>query len=104
MSSPLPRSTPRLLFLKSLIVGTVFERSARFTVWLLESGHRYRHPELWDLYLEERRMKQLLQRVLRTDSCAVDVGCHIGSFLASVIKLAPRGRHVAFEASTIKAN
>ena len=36
-------------------------------------------------------------------TCVVDVGCHIGSFLSTVCGIAPRGQHVAVEASPTKA-
>jgi FkbM family methyltransferase len=40
---------------------------------------------------------RLLGCVLREDSCALDVGAHRGSVLAEIVRLAPRGRHHAFE-------
>ena len=87
------------LYLKSLIVGTALEDPAKYLRWLLGTKQRLKHPELWELYLEERRLPQVLQRVLSESSCAVDVGCHIGSFLSLLIKYAPSGRHIAFEPS-----
>jgi len=44
-----------------------------------------------------------LQRLLTGDSCGVDVGCHIGSFLSLIIKYAPQGKHIAIEASEVKS-
>ena len=38
-----------------------------------------------------------MQRVLREDSNCIDVGCHVGSILKEMLRLAPRGRHFAFE-------
>ena len=48
-------------------------------------------------------MPLVLERILTKDSCGVDVGCHIGSFLSSLIKYAPDGRHAAFEPSAAKS-
>jgi FkbM family methyltransferase len=39
----------------------------------------------------------VLEHVLRPDSHAVDVGCNRGSILREIVRLAPRGRHFAFE-------
>lgn len=40
---------------------------------------------------------QVMSRVLRHDSTAVDIGCHKGSVLRDIIRLAPDGKHYAFE-------
>lgn len=40
----------------------------------------------------------VMRRVLRADSNAIDVGAHNGSVLVDIVRLAPRGRHFAFEA------
>jgi len=45
----------------------------------------------------DRWTVRIMVRVLRDDSNAVDVGCHKGSVLEDIIKLAPRGAHHAFE-------
>jgi FkbM family methyltransferase len=39
----------------------------------------------------------LLERELRDDSDCLDVGAHSGSMLREIVRLAPRGRHVAWE-------
>ena len=62
-----------------------------------------RHPELQDIYLEQGRIDELMRRHLTTDSNCIDVGCHIGSTLSLILKLAPQGRHFAFEPVPQKA-
>lgn len=94
---------PPLLFLKSQIVGTRLGDAASKLRWLFGSRQRHKHPELWELYLEERWLPTILQRLLSRDSRGVDVGSHIGSFLSLLKKYAPDGRHVAFEASVAKS-
>ncbi len=69
----------------------------------MSAFHRHKHPELWELHLESRRVPDVLQRLLGPKSNAVDVGCHIGSFLSLLCKYAPAGRHIAFEASPTKS-
>jgi FkbM family methyltransferase len=39
----------------------------------------------------------LLEEVLEPDSHCLDVGAHAGSVLAEMVRIAPRGRHVAWE-------
>jgi len=39
----------------------------------------------------------IMERVLRPDSNCIDVGCHFGAVLDHMLRLAPRGRHYAFE-------
>jgi FkbM family methyltransferase len=87
------------LYLKSVIIGTALEDLAKALRWLLGSRKRAKHPELWELYLEDKRLPLVLQSVLSEDSCCIDVGCHIGSFLSLLKKYAPLGRHIAFEPS-----
>lgn len=40
---------------------------------------------------------EVMKRVLTHDSNAIDVGCHRGSMLTEMLKIAPTGRHFAFE-------
>ena len=40
---------------------------------------------------------QIMQIVLEEDSSFVDVGCHKGELLDEALKLAPKGKHYAFE-------
>jgi len=44
-----------------------------------------------------RQTYQVMKRVLRADSTAVDVGSYKGNVLAQMVQLAPRGTHYAFE-------
>jgi FkbM family methyltransferase len=47
--------------------------------------------------LDNERIAVILAVTLETDSNCVDVGCHEGSILADMVRLAPTGRHIAFE-------
>jgi len=58
---------------------------------------RFRHPELNEIRGEDTRMLQILKRVVAVDTNCIDVGCHFGSMLSRMTRLAPQGRHVAFE-------
>lgn len=48
-------------------------------------------------YQDERSMQLLLAFVLATDSNCIDVGSHEGRVLAEMVRLAPSGRHIAYE-------
>jgi FkbM family methyltransferase len=94
---------PISLMFKSMIMRTTFGTVGLRLRWYLGAFRRYRYPELWELYLEERRVPLVLAKLLTSDSCVVDVGAHIGSFLRMALKFAPDGQHWAFEASPTKA-
>jgi FkbM family methyltransferase len=91
------------LFAKQLVVGTPLSSLGKRLRWLANAPARRRHPELWDLYLEERRTAVALIALVAADSVCVDVGAHIGSVLAEFCRLAPHGHHVAFEPTPSKA-
>jgi FkbM family methyltransferase len=94
---------PVSLMFKSMIMRTTIGTVGLRLRWHLGAFRRHRYPELWELYLEERRLPLVLARLLKQDSCVVDVGAHIGSFLRMALKFAPNGQHWAFEASPTKA-
>ena len=93
------RSPTLIVRIKSLLVSTPFEEIAKQLRWAARMRHRMKYPELWGLYSEERWIKRILQTRLTKTSCVVDVGAHLGSFLNTSMKLAPQGRHIAFEPS-----
>lgn len=39
----------------------------------------------------------MMERVLSRDACCIDVGCHVGSILEEILRIAPDGTHHAFE-------
>lgn len=44
-----------------------------------------------------RHTSQIMKCVIRKNSNCIDIGCHRGRFFSKMIKLAPEGRHWAFE-------
>lgn len=42
-------------------------------------------------------IRRLLAWTLSADACCVDVGAHIGSVLEEILRVAPEGRHIAYE-------
>jgi FkbM family methyltransferase len=73
---------------KKLFIGTRFEPPLRRLHHAL-TGDR---GSLYDL-----QTVRVMRRVLRPDSNGIDVGCFEGGMLKHLLRLAPRGRHVAFE-------
>jgi FkbM family methyltransferase len=69
------------------------------------AGQRDRFAELETVFdaglrrhmLDEFALQAVLAAVLRPDSCVVDVGANVGTVLEEVVRLAPQGRHVAYE-------
>ena len=88
---------------KSAVIGSPLEPAAKQLRWMAGAKQRWQHPELWELYLEERRLPLVLSKILSRDAWCVDVGGHLGSFLTLLLTFAPEGRHCVFEASPTKA-
>jgi len=63
----------------------------------LRAAYEWRNPGARRDRTDNDRLRQLLAFSLREDSNCIDVGCHRGEVLAEMIRLAPRGRHIAFE-------
>ena len=51
--------------IKAFLVGSPLEAAALRLRWLLNFSQRYRHPELWGIYLEEEHLPRVLQRLLK---------------------------------------
>ena len=79
------------------MIGTPLQEPV---VWLrgVLDWRRLTAPQFNELRREDHRMLRIMRKVLRDDSNCVDVGCHFGSMLSRMTRLAPRGRHVAYEA------
>jgi FkbM family methyltransferase len=45
----------------------------------------------------DRETLEVMRRVLAADSSCIDIGAHDGEILRHITKLAPQGRHIAFE-------
>jgi hypothetical protein len=85
------------------LVRTPAEAAAKRMRRLLWLPKLLLHPGLREVCLEDRRMERVVRRLVRPDSNCIDVGAHIGSTLRLLLRLAPRGRHLAFEPLPQKA-
>lgn len=92
------------LRVKSELIGSQLENLSKLARRAVDAPRRWRHPELCGIYLQEKQLPHVVQKLLRNpDDCGVDVGAHIGSFLSLLIHYAPSGQHVAIEPSPYKA-
>lgn len=91
------------LYLKSAFVNSPLENTAKRLQWAAGALHRSSHPELTELFLEEKRLPAVLKRLLSPNSNVLDVGAHLGSFTSMAIRAAPKGKQIAIEASPTKA-
>ena len=73
------------------IKGTRLEAPARALI-------EWRRPTWRQDRLDNDRLRMLIAYSFRDDSSGVDVGAHKGVFLREMIRVAPNGRHEAFEA------
>jgi FkbM family methyltransferase len=73
---------------KRLIIGTRWEGPLRRGHSLLTGSKNSRY---------DYQTIEIMRRVLRPDSIAVDVGSFQGGMLRHIVRLAPRARHFAFE-------
>ncbi len=85
------------LYWKHSLIRTPLEEPAKRLRHLLKRWQVLRHSGLHDVYDEEREIDRLFDFVIRPHSNCVDVGAHIGSTLSSIIRRAPRGKHIAIE-------
>jgi len=72
----------------------------RISAWIRSLNR----PELRELLLEPARIERVTRRLVGRASNCIDIGCHLGSVLSLLIKLAPEGKHMAFEPVPRKAS
>jgi FkbM family methyltransferase len=89
--------------IKALLVRTPAEEPLKALRAVLRLRHLRDHPELHAIYAEGMIIDRVMRRIIEPDSCCVDVGCHVGSTLSELLRLAPHGRHAAFEPIPSKA-
>ena len=92
-----------MLYLKHCLIRTPLEAPAFWLADLCGARQRRRAPELKELYAEGSRTREVMRRLIKPTSNCIDIGCHLGSVLSYMVRLAPRGRHMAFEPVPMKA-
>ncbi|MHC4375001.1 MAG: FkbM family methyltransferase [Planctomycetota bacterium] len=89
--------------LASHLIGTPLQRPAQNLRRALDLPRRLRHPELREIFLEEERAHQVIERAISEGDHCMDIGCHLGSVLAELTSMSKSGRHVAIEPLPYKA-
>jgi FkbM family methyltransferase len=89
--------------LASSLIGTPLQHPAQALKSLGGIVYRLRHPELRELFLEGSRVRTLLRRTITPEMNCIDAGCHLGSMLSEMARLAPGGRHIGIEPLPYKA-
>ncbi|MEA2341672.1 MAG: hypothetical protein QOG11_1749 [Solirubrobacteraceae bacterium] len=78
-----------LLVASATMIG--FADPLRRVKRVFEPGH-IRHDRR-----DNEHLRAILASVLSPDSCCIDVGAHRGAVLADLVRVAPHGRHIAYE-------
>ncbi len=89
--------------LASHLIGTPLQRPAEWLRRAKGAPFRRRHPELAELFREDERIDRVMRDAIRADTRCIDVGCHVGAYLHKIVRLAPRGQHLAVEPVPHKA-
>ena len=64
---------------------------------LVRKSLNFLHLDLSKNLEYDRLTKVILKKVIKEDSNCIDVGCHKGEILEQMLRLAPKGKHMAFE-------
>jgi FkbM family methyltransferase len=78
--------------IKKAVIGSPLEPLARWAFYRATGDITARKN--WEY---DRQTFEIMRRVLKSDSCFVDIGCHKGDILRQAIKLAPKGTHWGIE-------
>jgi FkbM family methyltransferase len=60
---------------------------------------KLRRKAKWELIdlRDQKHTQQILDRLMKPDTNAIDIGANQGNFLETIVKLSPNGKHYAFE-------
>jgi FkbM family methyltransferase len=79
------------------------ERPALQLKKLFDAKSRHYESELPEIYREPGRIEQIVQQTISPSANCIDIGAHLGSMLSEMVRLAPKGQHMAFEPTPYKA-
>jgi FkbM family methyltransferase len=81
----------------SLLIGTPLQGLAESVRGVLKAPHRWKHPEMKEIFLEDERAEEIIRRQVKDGVNCIDVGSHLGSVLQKFVDLSPSGHHLAVE-------
>src|SRR5687767_3449330 len=63
----------------------------------IKAGLKYLHLDVTRNMKYDRETEKVIKKVLKNNSCTIDVGCHKGEMLEQFIAASPKGKHFGFE-------
>jgi FkbM family methyltransferase len=91
------------LYLRHLAIRTPIEGLMHRIKRVLGKVQGLQHPELAAILDEAQFVDEACRMILTADANTIDIGAHLGSQLGLQVRLASRGRHIAFEPVPQKA-
>lgn len=91
-------------YIGHVLIGTPLEAPTRGLRDLGGIWRQWSYPELQEIYLEARRMEQVIERVVQDPMNCIDVGSHLGTMTNIIKRRSPNGKHIAVEPIPYKAN
>ncbi|MCV3214938.1 FkbM family methyltransferase [Plectonema radiosum NIES-515] len=91
-------------YIKHLFIRTPLEKPTKKIRHFLGFRQRIMYPELIDIYQESDRTDKAMERIIGDSFNCIDIGCHLGSTLSTILNLAPLGHHIAIEPLPYKAD
>jgi FkbM family methyltransferase len=82
---------------RSSLVRLGKEDDARQALGRIREARSAFNPSLRRELRDEHALAVVLATALRADSNAIDVGANVGAVLESIVRIAPAGRHIAYE-------
>jgi FkbM family methyltransferase len=82
---------------RSAVVRAGREDQARAVVGRFREARSALHPAWRRELRDDHAVRVVLATALRRDSNAIDVGANEGAMLADIARIAPEGRHIAYE-------
>ncbi|MEL6495301.1 MAG: FkbM family methyltransferase [Cyanobacteria bacterium J06623_7] len=106
MTTMTTKTKPKVIladYLKHLLIRTPLQQPAQKLQSLSQLRRQAQHPEMEEIWRESARIETILSRIIQpTDNC-IDIGCHLGSMLDTILRFAPAGNHLAVEQTPYKA-
>ncbi len=84
-------------YMKHALIRTPLERPAFAVRKLMRVPRRLKNSELHRVIDEDDAIQAFMKSTLKPSMNCLDIGCHLGSMLSAIARLAYDGQHAAFE-------
>jgi FkbM family methyltransferase len=91
-------------YFKHLLIRTPLQEPSHKIKSLIRLKELINFPEQREIQLESDRINILMKQIIFSSANCLDIGAHLGSVLTKIVELAPKGKHLAFEAIPYKAD